>query len=209
MQAVDDPLDQLVPRVRPWWQRLVVGGGAAGAVFVLSVLWQFGHVYPQPDCCGVGGDNQLVFMRLADDGRSVEVSTWFFNGSQRPLRITGAHAELPGAEVLSIGVIEEDDSIFDAAVLPLPTVVGPEPTNARVVIRFVPRRCAAGPRPWGSVELDLDVDGRLALIGRTYRLPDAVVPAGDEVRLQVLGGGRSIDVEAVDPLAVACRLLGR
>lgn len=211
MPTADDPLDQLVPRVRPWWQRLIVGGGVVAVVGVLSVLWRFGGVYPQPDV-GRGVETPL-FLRLADDGGSVEIATSFWNGSQHPLRITDARADLPGAQVVSIAVLDA------ASVLPLPATAAPEPTGAIVVVRFVPATCTDGPRPWGTVELDLEVDGRLPSLGRTYRLPHALVPAGegwpltDAAGLDIAGldiaGLDAAGLHAAGPLAAACRLLGR
>ncbi len=200
-----DPIDQLIPRPRPWWVRLVVGLGVLLVVGVVSWLVGFGYLYPQPECCGSGSGSAP--MVLAPDGESVIVQAYVFNSSGRDLEILSADVDLPGAQVLDVGFVDSPGPVFGVAPDRLPAVIGGTETGM-ISIRFVPVDCTTDEREWGTVELRLDVvNAWLPSIDRTYRLPETVVDR-DRGPLSVFppdDDPRWSDLR--DPLQTACALI--
>ena len=211
MEALDapdetsDPIDQLIPRPRPWWVRLAVGVGVVSAVGVASYLVGFGYLYPQPECCGSGSGSSL--MMLSPDGESVIVQTSIFNSSGRDLEMFSADVDLPGADVLDVSFFDSPGPVFGVGLDRFPAVIGGTKSGL-ISIRFVPVDCTTDVREWGTVELRLDVvNDWLPSIDRTYRLPDPVVdrdsepisvfPPDDDPRWSGLR----------DPLEAACALI--
>ncbi len=168
-----DPIDQLIPRPRPWWVRLVVGLGVVLAVGTVSFLVGFGYLYPKPECCGSGsGGGSMV---LAPDRESVVVEAYFFNSSGRELEILSADVDLPGAQVLDVGFVDSPGPAIGVVPDQLPAVIGGT-GSAMISIRFMPEDCSTNTTEWGTIELRLDVvNAWLPSIDRTYRLPDPVV----------------------------------
>jgi hypothetical protein len=206
-QTITDPIDELIPPPRPWWVRLVVGVAIVSVVGVAAALWGYGYLYPQPECCG-SGDGSTV-MSLTPDGNAVNGAVFFFNSSGRDLRITSASADLPGATVLGIELLDEQSSIFTTSrTTPLPAVIDGT-TSRHLVIMFVPTTCQDDGRPWGKVSVRLDVvNDWLPSIDRTYIVPNAVVDA-DPDELLVFPPDGEDDTPPTTPLAAACALLGR
>jgi hypothetical protein len=167
-----DPIDQLIPPPRPWWTRLVVGLLIVGSVGILSALFGFGYLYPRPECCGNGGGDSM--MTLTPDATAVTVTTYFFNSSGRDLEILSATADLPGALVLDINLVDDTEGYLPLRLEPLPAVIEGT-TMARIAITFVPESCDDQSETWGTLDLDLDVVNRwLPSIDRTYTLPEPV-----------------------------------
>nr|MDP9464037.1 hypothetical protein [Actinomycetota bacterium] len=166
-QTITDPIDELIPPPRSWWVRLLVGLVTVTAVGVGAVLWGFGFVYPQPGCCGSATGSAR--MSLTADGKAVDVIAEFFNSSGRDLTISGASAVLPGATVLDIAMLDENDHTFPIGhTTPLPDVIAAT-TSRDLVITFVPTSCHDDGRPWGNVSTRLGVVNEwLPSIDRTY-----------------------------------------
>jgi hypothetical protein len=206
-QTITDPIDELIPPPRPWWVRLFVGIVIVSVVGVAAALWGYGYLYPQPECCGSGSGSAL--MSLTADGKAVNVTVAFFNSSGRDLRISAASADLPGATVLGIAMLDEDNSTFPISrTTSLPAVIEGA-TLRRLVITFVPTSCQGDGRPWGKVSVRLDVvNDWLPSIDRTYTLPGAVVDAGTN-DLAVFPPEGLDSSTLTTPLAAACALLGR
>ncbi len=200
-----DPIDQLVPPPHPWWVRLVIGLAIVVTVGAGSILWGSGYVFPRPECCGDGGGGTQMARTI--DGTAVEVIVPFFNSSGRTLRISGATANLPGANVVGIAVVDGDPETYPVNEPgTYPADVGS--SRANLVITFVPTRCHDDGRPWGTVALQLDVvNGWLPSVGRTYTLPNAVVGTGPS-ELQVWPPDAFDYSRFTTPLAAACALLG-
>jgi hypothetical protein len=205
--TIPDPIDELIPPPRPWWVRLVVGLVIVSAVGVGAALWGYGFVSPQPGCCGSGGGSAQ--MSLTADGTAVTVTAVFFNSSGRELRITDASADLPGATVSGIEMLDEDNDTFPISrTTPLPVTIGGTATR-RLVITFVPTSCQVDREPWGEVTVRLDVmNGWLPSFGRTYTLPTPVFD-GDPGSLSVFPPEGVDSSRLTTPLAAACALLGR
>ena len=205
-QALTDPIDELIPPARPRWVRLVVGVVILSVVGVGASLWGFGFVYPKPECCGSGGGGAM--MSLTEDGKAVTVTAFFFNSSGHDLRVSAATADLPGATVLGIAMLDGNHTFPISRTKPIPAVVGGT-QDGQLVITFVPTTCHDDPPPWGKVTIRLDVlNGWWPSIGRTYTLPGAVVEAG-QGKLSVYPP-EGIDMSTLTtPLASACALLGR
>ena len=206
-QTISDPIDELIPPPRSRWVRLLVGVVILSVVGVGAALWGSGLVYPKPECCGSGGGSAV--MSLTQDGRAVTVTAFFFNSSGRALRVSAASADLPGATVLGIAMLDEAAGTFPVSrTTPLPAVIGG--THAgRLVITFVPTTCHDDRSTWGKVTVQLDVvNGWLPSIGRTYTLPGAVVDPG-QTNLAVLPPEGLDTSTLTTPLAAACALLGR
>lgn len=206
-QTIIDPIDELIPPPRPRWVRLLAGLVILSIVGVGAVLWGFGFVYPKPDCCGSGSGSAM--MSLTADGKAVTVTALFFNSSGRDLRVSGASADLPGATVLGIAMLDEQNDTFPISRMrSIPATVGGT-TPGRLVITFVPTTCHDDRPPWGKVTVRLDVvNGWLPSIGRSYTLPVAVVDAGQATLSVFPPEGLDIS-KLTTPLASACALLGR
>lgn len=205
--SIIDPIDELIPPPRPWWVRLIVGLVIVSIVGAGAVLWGFGFVYPKPECCGSGSGSAR--MSLSADGTAVTVTAAFFNSSGRQLRISKASAELRGATVLGVEMLDEQNDTFPISrTTPLPDLIDGR-TLRELVITFVPTTCRDDEQPWGEVTVHLDVmNDWLPSIGRTYTLPDAVVDGGQS-GLSVFPP-EGVDTSALStPLAAACALLGR
>src|SRR4051812_14729277 len=205
LQATIDPIDTLIPPPRPAWVRLIFGAAVILAAVVGSELWAAGFVYPRPDCCGSGSGG--AEMKLSDDGKSVDVTTMFFNSSGRDLRISSAKADLPGATVLGVAILGENDIFVSSHPKPFPAVIGG--TQARqLVITFVPTTCDDNDQAWGTASVRLNVaNSKIPSVGRTYTLPTPVVDEQDRVSV-FQPTGLNNDMSAT-PLVAACALLGR
>ena len=200
-----DPLDQLVPPPRPWWLRLMIASLLVAVVGVGSYLVGRGYVYPRPDCCGSSSSGAM--MALAPDGKSVLVSSLFFNSSDATLQVNSADVHLPGAHVVGAGLaVERDGSVDLLRQGALPAVVGGHGT-ARVVVAFRPDSCVDTAAPWGTIDLRLDVrNGWLPSIRRTYRVPGVVVDTNRGI--SVLPPSDDPNWSSLrTPLAAACALL--
>jgi hypothetical protein len=147
-------------------------------------------------------------MSLTPDAKAVDVTVGFFNSSGRDLRLSAASADLPGATVLDIAMLDENNDTFPISrTTSLPAVIEGA-TLRRLVITFVPTRCEDDGRPWGEVDVRLDVvNDWLPSIDRTYTLPGAVVDV-DPSTLAVLPPGDLDSSTLTMPLAAACALLG-
>lgn len=202
--TLPDPIDQLVPPPRPWWTRLVVGVAIVGTVGVLSALFGLGYLYPRPECCGSGSGSSTL--SLTPDGNAVTATTYFYNSSGRKLEILSATADLPGARVINISLVNDNRAYFPPQHLDrLPAIVSGT-SGSRVAITFVPRTCDDRRDTWGTLDLDLDVvNGWLPSITRTYTLPDPVARAD---QLAVFPPTDEPNSPAtLPPLAAACALL--
>jgi hypothetical protein len=206
-QTITDPIDELIPPPRPWWVRLFVGLVIVSVAGVGAALWGYGYVYPQPECCGSGDASAL--MSLTPDGKAVDVTVAFFNSSGRDLRISAASADLPGATVLDIAILGEDNDTFPISrTTSLPAVIEGA-TLRRMVITFVPTSCEDDGRRWGEVDVRLDVvNDWLPSIDRGYTLPSAVADARSN-DLAVFAPEGLDSSTLTMPLAAACALLGR
>lgn len=202
-----DPIDALIPPSRPWWVRLLVGVAIVSIIGLGAGLWGFGYVYPQPDCCGSGSGS--ADMALAADGHAVTVTAFMFNSSGRDLRISRATANLPGATVLRIAMLDRSNSTFPIGrTEALPAVVDGR-TSRSLVITFVPTTCQDDPKPWGSVQVHLDVVNEWwPSFGRTYTIADPVVDHSQHT-LSVWSPDQAGSAMPTTPLAAACALLGR
>jgi hypothetical protein len=197
-----DPIDALIPAPRSWWFRLVSGAVTVATVGAVSFLWGFGYIVPRPDCCGSGSSSAL--MSLSPDGEAVTVVATLFNSSGRDLRVESAAADLPGAEVLDVAMLDADNDTYPVTkVTPLPaTAPGHELT--RFVVTFVPVTCVdSAESAWGTVTLDLDVAGWWS-IDRSHEIP--VLESRQD--LSVLPPAWATQV-LDSPLAAACALLRR
>ncbi len=199
-----DPIDVLIPPPRQRFVRLAIAVVVLGVIGGAGYLWGLGHIYPNPDCCGGGSSGPI--MALTPDGEAVTITGYIFNSSPKNLTITGASADLPGARVLDIQVLPDENGmefpVRNAEDFP---VALPKHHDRRLVITFVPEVCVSTD-DWGSATVDLSIaDSWLPSIGRSYRLPEALVPSGDQMSVfspsPVIGG--------IDPLATACTILGR
>ncbi|MEY2554153.1 MAG: hypothetical protein QOC57_2013 [Ilumatobacteraceae bacterium] len=204
--TIIDPIDQLIPPPRPWWVRLAIGLAIVAVVGFGSALWRAGYVYPKPECCGSGSGGTR--MSLTDDGTAVMITKMFYNSSGRRLKISAASAELPGASVLGLAILEEPDPYPIIRTAPLPAEVDGAAYRS-LAITFVPTSCHDQQPPWGKVTVKLDVIHEIwPSVSRTYTVPGAV--------FETSNGAMSVTpTEGIDtttlttPLAVACALLGR
>lgn len=199
-----DPIDALVPPPGPWWRRLIIGVLIVGSIGIGSFLWGLGYIRPEPDCCGDGSGSAI--MSLSVDGDAVTTTAYFYNSSGRTFAVSSASAELPGAEVLDVAMLDPDNDVFPTDnVVPFPTKVGSH-DSAQFLITFRPASCddeLGGTAPWGKITLDLDIaDSWLPSIRRSYEL--AVLEQPDD--LSVLPPAWVEDVPHT-PLAAACALL--
>jgi hypothetical protein len=202
-----DPIDLLVPAPRPWWVRMVIGVAIAAVVGTVAFLWGFGYIVPRPECCGSGSASAI--MSLSSDGQAVTLTAAFHNSSGSDLTIRSATADLPGAEVLDVALLDPDSNVYpinDVEPFPAPA---PAQETSRLLITFVPTTCADSGQAWGSVGVNLAVaDSPLPSFGRTYQLPDAVFSGGLN-ELSVFAPA-FLDGTTLPqtPLAAACALLG-
>ena len=148
-------------------------------------------------------------MSLTPDGNAVNVAAFFFNSSGRDLRITSASADLPGATVLGVELLDEQSNVFTTSrTTPLPAVIDGT-TSRHLVITFVPTSCQDDGRPWGKVSVRLDVvNDWLPSIDRTYVVPNAVVDADSDQLLVFRPDGEDA-TPSTTPLAAACAPVGR
>ncbi len=197
-----DPIDALIPPPRPWWFRLIAGAVTVGAVGTVAFLWGFGYLYPRPECCGEGSSASL--MSLSPDGEAVTVTASYYNSSGRALTVDSVSAELPGADVLDVSVLDPDNNVYPTDnTLALPTTSGGHDFT-RFLITFVPNTCVDdSSESWGRLAVGLDVAGWWS-IGRSYETP--VLEQRQD--LSVLPPEWVIDPPQ-SPLAAACALLGR
>ena len=197
-----DPIDALIPPPRPWWFRLVAGALTVGVVGSLAFLWGFGFLYPRPDCCGEGSTGSI--MSLSPDGEAVTVTASLYNSSGRALIVDAVSAELPGADVLDVSVLDPDNDVYPTDnTLPLPTTDRRQDFT-RFLITFVPTACVDDSSDsWGLLRVGLDVAGWWS-IGRHYETP--VLEQRQD--LNVLPPAWVVDPPQ-SPLAAACALLGR
>ena len=207
--SLADPIDELIQPPLVWWARLLVGLAVVLTAGFASFLWGNGYLRPQPDCCGNGGGS--ADMALTPDGEAVTITAFLFNSSGRRLRVSSATVDLPGATVLNITILDENEvSLFpipNTAVRELPATIAGGSTR-RLVITFVPTRCDDDIGPWGTAKVRLDVVGVWwPTFGRTFTVPNPIV---DSRRSQL----SVFPPEGVDPstlktpLASACALLG-
>jgi hypothetical protein len=204
--AAADPIDALIPPPRRWWVRLIAALALVVVVGTVAYLWGSGYLYPQPDCCGSGsGDTPMA---LSKDGKAVTVTAYMSNSSGRDLRVVSANADLAGATVSNVEVVDDEDFGFPILkTAPLPaTVAGHD--DLRLAITFTPDRCVDNGKPWGTVSTQLEViNGWLPAIGRSYELPDPIY-RGSQWSLSVFPPA-GIDTSVLaTPLAAACALLG-
>lgn len=198
-----DPVDALIPPPRPGWVRFMIGVAAVGLVTVVAVLWGRGHVQPRPECCGSG--NASAVMSLSPDGRAVTITASIFNSSGGDLTVESATGELPGADVIKIEMLDDDNFEYPTDnTQPLPA---PWPSGdlRRLLVTFVPTECDARPAPWGTTTLQLSNDnGWLPSIGREYTVP----VLEQEWDLSVFGPAW-VDPTLTKPLEAACAMLRR
>ncbi len=202
-----DPIDALVPAPRPTWARLAIGIAITALVGTVAFLWGFGFLFPQPGCCGTGGSSAVL--ALTEDGRAVTITASLYNSSGRDLTIDSATADLPGADVLGITLVDRDNYSYPTRnVSPLPAGA-PARDLSRLLITFVPTTCEDTTDTWGSVTVDLSVaDSPFPSFGRTYELPDPVF--GSAGNLAVFAPESLQETSLPQrPLAAACALLGR
>lgn len=200
-----DPIDLVIPRPRPWWVRFAAAVAVLVAVGAVAMLWGYGYLYPQPETFGSGSGSAL--MGLTADGTAVVITFHVFNSSGRDLEITSATANLPGAEVRSIGALD-DARFFDVrAPSPLPVVIDGHDWT-RLAIVFVPTTCVDPGGAWGSVRAHLSVVHQsIPSFDRTMTLPNAVF---DATSGQIGFGPDDAEKQLpTTPLAAACALLGR
>ena len=213
-----DPIDLLVPAPRRRGARLVVGVVVVGVVAFVSWLFGFGYVYPQPDCCGSTDGSAQMSVNDARD--AVQIGVVVGNSSGHALRVDGARAVLPGADVVDIGAVAWGPSLgFRVPFQPQPF---PAPIDGLgdllVVVTFVPTSCesadlrAIDVTAWGELRLDLEVvgNGPLPSLGRRYRVPGYVVDAGSRsLSVFPFPTDDGPTVQTSNPLVAACQLLGR
>ncbi len=205
--AAADPIDALIPPPRRWWVRLTAALALVAVVGTAAILWGFGYVYPQPDCCGSASGDSPMARSL--DGEAVTVTAYLFNSSGRDLRVVSATANLRGATVSNVAVVDAED--FGYPILnttPLPATMARH-DHVRLAITFTPDRCTDDDKPWGTVTTRLEVvNSWLPSIGRTFVLPDPIYQRGQFSISTFEPEG--VDMSSVrTPLAAACRLLGR
>jgi len=199
-----DPLDQLIPPPRLWWLRLVIALLVVGLVGVGSYLVGRGYFYPRPECCGSASSPPM--MALAPDGKSVLVSTFFYNSSEAALDVRGASALLPNARVLSVGVSVERGGAIDLLHMGAVPAMVPGHGTSRVVVAFTPDSCVDTAAQWGTIRLRLHVNSSLPSIERTYRVPGSVVDANQSI--SILPPNDDPNWHSLrTPLAAACALL--
>jgi hypothetical protein len=198
-----DPVDVLIPPPRPRWVRFVIGAAAIGVVGLVAVLWGRGHLQPRPDCCGSGSASSV--MSLSPDGEAVTITASVFNSSDGDLIVESATGDLPGAAVIKIEMLDDDNNQYptdNTQPLPAPLPAG---DLRRVIITFVPTECDARPAPWGTATLQLSNDnGWLPSIGRSYTVP----VLEQEWDLSVFGPAW-VDPSMTKPLEAACAMLRR
>ena len=201
--TTQDPSDHLIPPPRPWWTRLVVGLLIVGPIGVLSALIGFGYLYPRPECCGSGGGDSV--MTLTPDAEAVTVTTYFYNSSGRDLEIRSAAADLPGAHVLDVSLVDDAAGYLPLQLEPVPAVVDGT-TMARIAITFVPESCADHRVARGTLDLDLGVvNSWLPSVDRTYTLPE---PVATSDQLSVFPSTDDpVFAATLAPLDAACALL--
>jgi hypothetical protein len=203
-----DPIDALIPPPRSRWARLAIGAVVVVVIGGGAFLWGFGYIVPQPGCCGSGSSSAL--MSLSPDGDAVTITASFYNSSGRDLTIRSATADLPGADVIDIALLDPDNNVYPTDnVHPFPTEIAGHALD-RLLITFVPNTCEDTGEPWGSVTVGLDVaNSWLPAFGRSYELPDPVISnaANDLVVFEPA----SLDGTPFQrtPLEAACALLGR
>lgn len=197
-----DPIDALIPAPRAWWFRLVSGVLTVAAVGAVSFLWGFGYIVPRPDCCGDGSSGAM--MSLSPDGAAVTVVAVLYNSSGRDLTVESAVADLPGAKVIDVAVLDHDNDTYPRTkVTPMPATA-PAHDFTRFVVTFVPETCVdSSEAAWGTVALQLDVAGWWSL-GRSHEV--AVIETRSD--LSALPPESVTEVSDA-PLAAACALLGR
>jgi hypothetical protein len=206
-----DPIDMLVPAPRPWWMRLAAATVTVVVVGVVGYAWHFGLVRPSPDCCGSGSSGTQI--GLAAEPDAVTLTAYFFNSSPRAVSIVGASADLPGATVLGVAPFTGPGmyQIPPSELADLPLAVEGH-GDVWLAVTMVPERCTDDAGDWGTVRLELEVgdDPWYPTFGRSFELPDPLVPAGSD-QLGILPPER-LD-GAFDgvyrPLEAACILLGR
>jgi hypothetical protein len=208
----DDSIDRLIPPPRPWWLRLTTAALLVGAIAFAGWLWNFGHIRPEPDCCGSGSAGPSL--GLGSEPGTVAITAHFFNSSGRDVMVTGVDADLPGATVVSVAPYSKGLA-YDMP----PTELAPLPLRVEAhsshwfAVTFRPDRCTDDRTDWGALVLDLEIadDPWWPTIGRTFRNPEPIVSAGPE-SLSILPPATMDDVLAGQTLGVleaACRLLGR
>lgn len=200
--GVADPIDALIPAPRPWWFRLIAGAVTVGAVGTAAFLWGFGFIYPRPECCGEGTAGSI--MSLAPDGEAVTVMAAMYNSSGRELIVDGARAELPGADVLDVLVLDPNNNVYPTDnTLSFPISTGGHDFT-RFLITFMPHTCADdSSESWGRLTVGLDVAGWWSL-GRNFEIP--VLEQLQDLNVLPPEG---VDDPPQSPLAAACALLGR
>jgi hypothetical protein len=204
LQATIDPIDTLIPPPLPAWVRLVLGAAVILTAVVGSVLWAAGFVYPRPDCCGSGSGG--AEMKLSDNGKAVDVTAMFVNSSGRDLRISSAKADLRGATVLGIAILDENDIFVVSHPKPFPAVISGTQTR-QLVITFVPTTCHDDDQAWGKVSVRLNVaNSHIPSVGRTYTLQTPVVD--EQQGVSVFQPQSPNNDMPATPLAAACALLG-
>lgn len=203
-----DPIDALVPPRPRRLTLLAISISTLLAVGVASWLYGFGYVYPQPECCGLGGASTP--MTLSPDGRAVQVSTQFYNSSGRDLRVDGATADLPGATVVELGWSDKEyPHTMPYEALRFPALV-PAHQHRVISITFVPDDCGDQQSlPWGQVTLDLSVANTwLPSIDRSYDLPYRVIDPNQGGLVVLPPAGLDDLTSMTDPVEAACALRG-
>lgn len=209
--ALSDSLDRLVPPPKPWWIRFVIGATIVGAVAVAGFAWHFGHIRPSPDCCGSGSVGPSI--GLGAEPGTVTVTTAFQNFSGRPLLITAASADLPGATVVAI-----EPYSANGYEIP-PETVGQLPTRAEghdirwLAVTFRPDECEDDRDDWGSITFDLEFAERpwWPTLRRSFENPEPIVAAGPNISIlapAAFDDDTALFADSPGVLAISCRLLG-
>jgi hypothetical protein len=206
-----DPIDELVPAPWPWWLRLAVAAAIIGSVGAAAFAWTHGVLRPSPDCCGSGGSSAGI--GISNHPGAVTITGYFYNSSPRAVSIVAAHADLPGARVVEV-VPFDVPAGFELPpqnLAELPYVVEGR-ASVWLAVSFVPERCDAVSRDWGTIVVDLEVAGDhwYPTLDRTYELPDAIVSPRNGV-LQVFSPAPTPAGfnQSAGPLEAACAILGR
>jgi hypothetical protein len=226
-----DSIDQLMPRPRPWWLRLVAAVAVLGAVGYVAYLWGFGYLRPAPGCCGSGSASTT--MAATADGDAVMVTAYFFNSSPADLVVTGGSADLPGAEVIGVVPLTEDgDWSVPFETVRFPVLVGGH-EHVRLAVIFRPMECPPtsptgesadgeggsglgsamtvppeGHPPWGRVTLDLETRDRwIPTLGRAFELDDHLDSGQPNELTVVAASGDRIPADG-PALDESCGLLG-
>lgn len=172
-----DPIDVLVPSLRPRWQRLAIGAVMILGVGITGYLWQSGHLRPSPDCCGSGHSDSTL--TLTEDESAVTVTAFFFNSSGVDIEVKAASADLPAAQVLQVNHFGGSSPMFPPTTETEYPVVVAGHESRWFAVTFIPKTCVAITGDWGTLTLELAVaDSWLPTIDRTYTLPEPLVAAG-------------------------------